>query len=141
MIFTKKAALRQLLFVVLIFALLIPTAIWDSNSQVKVRFDSDIVHIKCDRYKMDIQYSDIANAALVPMVEPGQPGKSAHDNDIVRTGTWTNEDWGEYIIVADLDTTTCIKLDLHDGRTLVFCRKNDKATAEDFELLQSHLSP
>ena len=141
MVFTKKAALRQLIFILILFALLIPAAIWDSNSQVKVRFDDSIVHVKSDRYTMNIQYSDIASAELTSLAEAGYPVMNSFDNDIIRTGVWSNDAWGEYIIVVDLDADQCIKLALHDGRTLVFSRKNDKATTQDFETLQTYLNP
>ena len=141
MVFTKKAALRQFLFVLLLFALLIPTAIWDSNAQVKVQFNADIVNVKCDKFRMSVPYADISSAELVPLAEAGDPMDNAFDNDIFRSGSWTNDAWGEYIIIADLDTTTCIKLDLQDGRTFLFSRKSDKATAEDFEVLQTYLTP
>ena len=141
MIFTKKAALTQFLFVLVLFALLIPTAMWDSNSQVKVRFDTSAIHIKSDRYTMDVQYSDIASAELTALPEPGDPVMNAFDNDIIRTGVWSNEAWGDYHITVDLDTSKCIVLRLNDERVFVFSRKNDKATAEDFEILNTYLTP
>ena len=136
---TNKVVLRQLLFVLALFALLIPMALLDSGTQVKVKFYDDSVNVKSDKYTMSVQYSDIASAELVAIAEPGEKVADSFDDKIIRTGTWENDAWGEYIIVADLDTTTCIKLELNDGRILVFSRKNDTATAEDFETLQAYL--
>lgn len=136
---TNKVVLRQLLFVLALFVLLIPMAMLDSNTQVKVQFDVETVLVKSDKYKMTIQYSDIASAQLTDLAEAGEKVTDAFDDKIIRTGIWKNDAWGEYIIVADLDTTNCIKLELHDGRILVFSRKNNEATEKDFAELQSYL--
>lgn len=137
--FRSHVVIKQLLFVLVLFALLIPAAIWDSNSQVKVRFESDTVFVKCDRYNMRIQYSDIAHAELTQLPEPGAPIQDCRDDDIILCGVWNNDTWGEYIIVADADATNCVKLELNDGRILVFNRKNNEATEKDFVELQSFL--
>ena len=136
---TSHTVLKQLVFILVLFALLIPVAIWDSNAQVSVSFDAETVFVKCDRYNMRIQYSDIAAAELVALAEAGEPIADCRDDEIIRCGVWHNDAWGEYTIVADMDAATCVKLELHDGRILVFSRKNDKATAEDFETLQPYL--
>lgn len=137
--FSKRAVLKQLFFGLFLFAILIPIAIWDSNTQVKVSFDAEAVYVGSDKYSMNIHYADITSAELVPLEEPGEKVKDGYDNDILRAGVWINEAWGEYIIVADLDATTCILLKLEDGRTLVFNKKNDKATAEVYETLLTYL--
>ena len=137
--FRSHAVIKQLLFVLVLFALLIPTAIWDSNSQVKVRFGSDMVSVKCDRYNMSIHYADIADVELTELAEAGTPLMDCRDDNIIRCGVWNNETWGEYIIVADADATNCVKLELNDGRILVFNRKNNEATEKDFVELQSFL--
>ena len=76
---------------------------------------------------------------MTALPEPGERLADAYDDDILRAGVWQNETWGEYIIVADLDATNCIKMDLNDGRTLVFSRKNNEATEKDFAELQNFL--
>ena len=137
--FSKRAVLKQMFFGIALFAILIPIAIWDSNTQVKVSFDTEAVYVSSDKYSMNIHYADIASAELAALAEPGEKVQDGYDNDILRAGVWTNDAWGEYIIVADLDATTCILLKLEDGRTLVFNRKNDKTTAEIYETLLTYL--
>ncbi|MBQ8834390.1 MAG: hypothetical protein IJ001_05645 [Oscillospiraceae bacterium] len=137
--FSKKSVLRQLCFVLVLFAILIPVAIWDSNTQVKVSFESESVVVISDKYNMSILYTDIISAELAQLAEPGEKVENGYDNDILRAGVWENDTWGEYIIVADLDTNTCIVVKVTDGRTLVFSRKSDKATAEDYETLLTYL--
>ena len=136
---TQKTVLKQLLFVLVLFILLIPMAMLDSASQVKVRFSQETFQVRSDKYNMTIQYSDIASAELTDLAEAGEKVADAFDDKIIRTGVWHNEAWGEYIIVVDLDTTNCVKLTLEDGRVLVFSRKNNTATEDDFLKLQSHL--
>ena len=137
--FSKQAVLRQLVFVLVLFAILIPMAIWDSNTQVKVSFDTSYVYVSSDKYSMNISYEDIASAELADLAEPGEKVEDGFDNDILRAGVWYNDTWGEYIIVADLDASNCVVLHLEDGRTLVFSKKNDKATAEVYETLLTYL--
>ena len=135
MVFTKKAALRQFLFVVFLFALLIPFAIWDSNAQVKVTFDEDSAYVKSDKYTMDIQYGDIVSVELTDLADAGEGVMSSFDNDIIRTGVWKNDAWGEYYIVADLDATNCVLVRLSDGRQFVISQKNNEKTEEIYETL------
>ena len=137
--FSKKSALRQLLFAVVLFALAIPVAILDSSTQVKVDFGQEQVSIRSDRYNMTVRYEQIASAQLSPLAEPGEDMEDAFDNDILRAGKWHNDTWGDYYITADLDASNCIVLQLDDGRIFVFSRKNDTATSEDFRILQTHL--
>ena len=136
----SKTALKQLVFVLILFALLIPTALWDSNSQVKLRYHEDHFRVTSDRYDMTIYYADIVSAELTDLKEPGEDIADARDDKIIRVGVRKNEAWGEYIIVADMDCTNCVVLTLHDGRTLVFSHKNDKATAEAYDTLLTHLN-
>ena len=140
MIFTKKAALKQLLFVLFLFALLIPVAVWDSNSQVRVHFDDTSVQVKSDKYTMDIPYSEIASAELTGLAAPGEKVRDSFDDDILRTGIWRNDAWGEYCINADLDATNCVLLRLTDGRVFVISRKDNDTTREICETLLSHIS-
>ena len=137
--FSKRSVLRQLFFGIALFIILIPIAIWDSNTQVKVSFNSEAAFVSSDEYNMNIHYADIVSAELTALADPGEEVQDCLDNDILRVGVWTNDAWGEYIIVADLDATTCILLKLEDGRTLVFNRKNDKTTAEIYETLLTYL--
>ncbi len=135
----SKRSIRQLLFVVVLFALLIPMAIWDSNTQIKVNFYDTSLNIRSEKYNMSVAYEEIASAELAELAEPGQRIADCFDNDIIRVGQWQNEIWGTYNICVDLDTSSCIVLHLTDGRIFVFSCKNDKSTAECFDELQTYL--
>ena len=137
--FSKKAVIRQFFFVLALFALLIPIALWDSGTQVKVRFYEDEVNVKSDRYTMTVRYDQIAGAALEDLADPGEKILDGFDNDIVVTGTWRNEAWGEYSINADPDTSNCVVMTLTDGRIFVFSCKNDEKTEELYNTLLSYL--
>ena len=137
--FSKKSVLRQFVFALVVIALLIPMAIWDSNTQVKVKFYEEDMMVKSDRYKMSVRYDQIADAELTDLADPGEKVLDGFDNDIVRTGTWRNDVWGEYSVNADPDTSNCIKLTLTDGRIFVFSVKNDEKTAEIFDSLLPYL--
>ena len=136
----KKAILKQFVFVLVIFAILFPIALWDSNTQVKVKFYEEDMLIKSDRYTMSVRYDMIESAKLDTLGDPGEKVLDGFDNDIIRTGTWRNDAWGEYSVNADPDTSNCIVMTLTDGRIFVFSIKDDETTAENFQTLLTHLS-
>ena len=136
----KKAILKQFIFVLVIFALLFPIAMRDSATQVKVKFYTDDMQIKSDRYTMTVRYDMIASAELDTLGDPGEKVQDGFDNDIVRTGTWRNDVWGEYSVNADPDTSNCVVLTLTDGRIFVFSVKDDETTEEKYQALLPHLS-
>ena len=131
--------LKQFFFVLAFFTLLIPIALWDSGTQVKVRFYEDEVNVKSDRYTMTVRYDQIEYASLEALADRGEKVLDGFDNDIVVTGTWRNDVWGEYSINADPDTTVCVKMTLTDGRIFVFSCKDDAKTEELYKTLMTHL--
>ena len=137
--FSKKEVLKQLFFVLALFAILIPVAIWDSDTQVKISFTDTVIKAKSDKFSISVLYDDIAQAELVPMADPGEKGEDGFDNDILRCGYWSNEEWGDYAICADCDTSVCIVMRLHDGRVMVFSQKDDATTTEKYNTLLTHL--
>ena len=140
MIFTKKTALRQLVFILCLFVVMFLLAIWDSNTQIKVKFDDAAVHVKSDKYTMEIPYSDISSAELAQLPDAVDPVMNAFDDDIIRTGVWSDSTWGDHHCNVDLDCSSCIAVYLKDGSLFVFSRKSDKATAEDLQTLQTYLA-
>ena len=137
--FSKRAVLKQLFFVIALFAILIPIAIWDSDTQVKVNFGETQVTVRSDRYNMTILYDDIVTAELVQMPDAGEKVQDGFDNDILICGVWRNDTWGEYTICADRDTAYCVVARLQDGRILVFSQKDDETTQELHKTLVSYL--
>lgn len=137
--FSKSTVKRQLLFGLFLFAIMIPIAILDSNTQVKVSFYDTSVFIKSDKYSMDVPYEQIESAALEAMADPGERVDYSYDNDVLRAGVWNNEAWGEYHIVADLDTSCCVVLHLDDGRIFVFSCKDDAKTEKLYTELLTHI--
>ena len=137
--FSKSAIKRQFFFGLFLFAVMIPLAILDSNTQVKVSFNDISVFIKSDKYTMEIPYDIIESANLEDLAEPGERVQNSYDNDVLRAGIWENDTWGQYHIAADLDADKCIVAHLTDGRTFVFNSKNDEKTETIFAELQTYL--
>ena len=137
--FSKKTVLRQFVFALVVIALLIPMAIWDSNTQVKVTFYEEDMLVKSDRYKMSVRYDQIEYAELADLGDPGEKVLDGFDNDIVRTGTWRNDVWGEYSVNADPDTSKCVVMHLTDGRIFVFSSKDDAQTEDLYHTLAAIL--
>ena len=138
--FSKKQIKKQLFFGIALFALMIPLAIRDSNTQVKVNFDDAAISIRSDRYNMSVRYDQIAYAELAELVDPGEKVEDAYDDNVLRVGAWYNDTWGEYYITADPDTDNCVVMHLDDGRIFVFSCKNDDKTAKLYEELLTYLN-
>ena len=137
--FRDYFSVKHILFAVVLMALMLLFAVRQSNNTVKVYFDQQTVDVTSAKYSMSIQYSDIVSAELVALPEAGEKVADGYDDDILRAGVWKNDTLGEYIIVADLDVDTCILIQIQDGRTLIFSRKNLKATTEDYNTLLTYL--
>jgi len=138
--FRDYFSIKHILFAVLIFAVLIPFAIRDSNNQVKVSFDDSNVYTSSNKYNLTIPFADIASVELTALAEPGEKVQDGFDNDILRCGVWTNETWGEYTICADRDTASCVLVTLKDGRVFVFSQKDDSTTEQLYETLLTRIS-
>lgn len=137
--FRDYFSLKHILFAIGLIALMLLFAIRQSNNTVKVSFNRDMVDVTSAKYSMSIRYEDIVSARLTDLAEDGERIDYCYDDGTLRAGIWHNDTWGDYIIVADLDTSKCIYIEIEDGRVLVFSRKNDKTTKEDFETLQTYL--
>ena len=138
--FKDYFSLKHFLFAVVLFALLIPFAIKDSNNAVKVSFDDTSIHTTSNKYTMTVRYDEILSAELADLAEAGEKVRDGYDDDILRSGMWKNDTWGEYHITADLDCTNCVVMQLTDGRLFVFSRKDNATTEELYQTLQAHLS-
>lgn len=129
---------RDLAFTVLLFAVILTIAFCRAESMMDVTFGETAVDITTSRYNMNIPYD---------MVESIEIGKVDEDDDLVsgvadialRTGTWTNEVWGEYSACVDVQTDDCIVVHLNDGRIFVFSHKSNETVAEEFATFQSYL--
>jgi len=137
--YSKKAMLKQFLFVLALFAILIPVAIWDSNTQVKISYYDEEMYAKSDRYSLSVPYDMIEQVELTPLAELGEEVADGWEDDIIRTGNWKNDTWGEYFIVADMDADNCVLITLNDGRLFVVSRKDNAATEEIYNTLLTKL--
>ena len=137
--FRDYFSLKHILFAVVVIALMLVFAVRQSNNTVKISFGQNSMQVTSSKYSMTVEYRDVTSATLIQLPEAGERVADAYDDNILRTGIWVNDTLGEYIIVADLDVSNCIKLTLHDGRILVFSRKDDATTKEIYDRLSTYL--
>lgn len=130
--------LRDLVFTVLLFSIILGIAFCKAESQVEVTFNDASVDVVSARYSMNIPYDMVAEIDLVEYIQDSTLLKGKGDISL-QTGTWTNEVWGEYFACVDLGSKQCVKVKLEDGRLFVFSRLSDEETATIFETFQSHL--
>lgn len=133
-------SLKYILFALLIFAVMIPFIIIQSNNTVKIDLDETEVFIRSSRYRMLIDYDIIESLELQPLAEAGEEiSDDSFEDGVVRYGEWKNDAWGTYSVCADLDVDNCIVARLDDGRIFVFNRKNNAETETIYQQLLEKL--
>lgn len=130
---------KDLAFTAVLFVGILAIAFFRGESMMDVTFGETAVDVTTSRYSMNIPYD---------MVESIEIGQIDEDDELVngvadialRTGTWRNEQWGEYSACVDVQTGKCILVHLNDGRLFVFSHESDEKVQSDFETLQSYLN-
>lgn len=131
--FWKLVSRKDLVFGILLFAIVIVMTVFETYNKVKVDFSETAVDIRTSKYSMNIPYDMVKSVEMAALPDAGQVIDGA-DDMAARTGLWENETWGEYYICADLNSPTCIVTHLNDGRIFVFSRRNEEETAQIHEL-------
>lgn len=122
---------KDLVFGLLIFAAVIIVSFRPSN-KVKVSFGEESVDLRTTKFSMNIPYEMVESIELAERAENGEE-IDGHDDMIVLTGEWKNEEWGEYTACIELATNNCILVYLNDGRLFVISRRDDEETAVVYE--------
>ena len=129
--FWKLVSRKDLVFGILLFAVVIGMTVYETYHKVRVDFSDAAVDIHTSKYAMTIPYDLVESIELEKLPDPGQVIDGA-DDMAARTGLWVNEAWGKHCICADLNSSTCIAAYLKDGRIFVFSRRNEKETENDY---------
>ena len=137
--FWKLVSRKDLVFGILLFAVVIAMTVFETYNKVKVDFSDTAVDIRTGKYSMNIPYEMVESVELTALPDAGQVMDGA-DDMAARTGLWENETWGEYYICADLNSPICIVAHLEDGRTFVFSRRNEEETTRIYEMFLDQLS-
>lgn len=137
--FFNSYAGRYTVFGLCLFLVVIGFSMVESHFRIDVALNDTEIVVNSNRYNMQVQYDLIASAELVEMPDRGErvDGK---DETSIRYGIWTNDTWGEYVVIAIPNATNCIVMHLNDGRTFVFNARSNDYTAELYAQLQSHLA-
>lgn len=136
--FWKLVSRKDLVFGILLFAVVIVMTVFETYNKVTVDFSDTSVDICTSKYSMNIPYDLVESIELVELPDAGQVIDGA-DDMAARTGLWENATWGEYYICADLNSSTCIVTRLEDGRIFVFSRRNEEETKNDYRQFLQHL--
>lgn len=136
--FWQVVSKKDLIFgiVVLILALIIS---FKPSNKVRFSFGEDAVDIKTTKYSMNIPYDMIDSVALADKPDMGEK-LGGFTDDIIATGTWKNDTWGEYTACIEVVTENCIVIDLTDGRTFVVSRRDREETQRVYEDFQTYLN-
>ena len=135
--FWQVLSKKDFIFGIIILILVVIISFKPSN-KVRFSFEEDSVDIKTTRYTMNIPYHMIDSALLVEKPDMGQKVDGFTD-DIIATGIWENEAWGEYTACIEVATDNCIVIGLTDGRSFVVSRRDNEETQKVFEELQTHI--
>ena len=125
---------RDMLFAVVLFALILGIAFIRGQNLVEVTFGDTAVDIVGNRYTMNIPY-DIIESVTLAEVSKDDDVINAREDLALRTGQWKNADWGEYYACIDLQTNVCVLVRLDDGRYFAFSSKSNEVTQQAYETL------
>jgi len=130
---------RDLAFALVLFAIILTIAFCRAESMMDVTFGETAVDISTSRYNMNIPY-DMVESIEIGLVDQDDELINGVADIALRTGIWTNEEWGQYSACVDVQTSKCILVHLNDGRLFVFSHQSDEKVQSDFETLQSYLT-
>lgn len=130
---------KDLIFGLIILTLVIVISIFRPSKNVKAVFDETSVDIKSTQFSMNIPYDMVESLELTDLPELGE-NVDGYNNQVIQTGLWKNDTWGEYQSCLDLACETCVVVHLIDGRIFVISRQDQEATAEFYEEFQTHLN-
>ena len=128
---------KDFIFGILILTLVILFSFRPSN-KIRVTFGADSVDIKTTKYAMNIPYEIIDNIELVDKPEMGVK-LDGYTDDIIQTGVWINDAFGEYTSCMEVATDNCIVIHLDDGRLFVISRRNNEETTRVYEEFLTYL--
>lgn len=133
----QMISVKDLVFGLIILALVVVFSFRPSN-KVRFTFNEDSVDVKTTKYQMNIPYDMVDHIELVTKPDLGEE-VDGYDDNVIHTGTWRNEAWGEYESCIEVATDNCIVIHLTDGRIFVVSRRDNEETALVYEEFQSHL--
>lgn len=129
---------KDFIFGLIVLALVIIISIARPSKNVKTVYDVDAVDVKSTQYSMNIPYEMVSNLELAELPELGE-NLDGYNNQVIQTGLWRNEVWGEYHSCLDLACETCMVVHLNDGRIFVISLRNAEETAASYEEFLSHI--
>ena len=128
---------KDLIFGLIVFALAILISMKPSN-KVRFYFEEDAVDIKTTKFSMNIPYDMIDRIELVDKPEMGEEIDGYTDN-VIQTGQWKNDAFGEYTACIEVYTDNCIVIYLDDSRLFVVSRRDNEETQRVYEEFLTYL--
>ncbi len=129
---------RDVLFALFLIGLIVCLGLCRAQDLIEVTMTDTDVTIVTDRYTMNIPYDMIEAVEIAPIDKDDEELGGIGDITL-RTGPWENGDWGEYYACVDMQTKTCVKVLLEDGRIFVFSAHSDKYVQECYDALVQHM--
>lgn len=129
---------KDFIFGLIILSLVVILSFKPSN-KVRFSFGEDSVDVRSTRFSMNIPYDMVDALTLEEKPDMGTRVDGYTDN-IIQTGVWKNEVWGEYTACIEVYTDNCIVIHLNDGRYFVVSRRDNAETQKVFEEFLSHLT-
>ena len=125
---------RDLAFTLLLFGLVFGIAFCKRQDVVQVTFGDTALDVVGNRYSMNIPY-DLVQSVTLENVSKDDDVINAREDLALRTGQWRSDSWGEYFACIDLQTKTCVLVQLDDGRYFAFSTTSDEVTRQTYETL------
>lgn len=132
---------KDLIFISVVLVILIVMIAFDTDVDILVNYDKDMLQITSPRLNVDIPHSQVQSVTLIHMpTDFGTAASDSYSHEAYCAGTWENPDWGTYTLCVIPGNEKCILVKL-DSATVAFSCTTDEKTETLFISYRDYLDP
>ena len=124
---------KDLIFISLILIALGVMILCDSDVDILVNYDEEMLQITSPRLNVDIEHAHVNQIALIDMPDFGTKVGDSYEHDAYCAGTWENETWGAYTLCVIPTNSKCILVEVENDGFVVFTCTTDEKTEKLFD--------
>lgn len=131
---------KDMVFISLILVVLIVMIAFDTDVDILVNYDEEMLQITSPRLNIDIEHQHVVSVDLIDMPEFGTMVGDSYEHEAYNAGTWENDAWGAYTLCVIPGNAKCILVEVKNDGFVVFSCTTDQKTAELFEAYSAYLN-
>jgi len=131
---------KDLIFISIVLVALIVMIALDSDVDILVNYDEEMLQITSPRLNIDIEHPHVLSVELINMPASfGEKIGESYEHEAYCAGTWKNTDWGTYTLCVLPKNSKCILVTM-DFTTVVFSCTTDEKTEALFQSYSGYIS-